>query len=255
MTATGLGSSPEMLLLGQRDGKLSLSSIPLLSGKSGSEPCSAPTERCLLRIAVAIAVNQKRALTRSAASRPYGVIRIISASPSCCFLPPEPHSASALSSTTIRLHYSSGRPCGATHLFRHEGRRHPVSRQRVAVCCLGGSAVSLANQNDWLSPGDKFADPDRQIGQGHLNGTWQVSRGRGKFLGLTHIDQDNSRRWLRGGVAIRPPRSRPACPRAAGGTNGTGMLSWRALRESSRCAEAGRFPRCGRSAGITDADQ
>lgn len=90
MTATGLGSSPEMLLLGQRDGKLSLSSIPLLSGESGSEPCSAPTERCLLRIAVAIAVNQKRALTRSAASRPYGVIRIISASPSCCFLPPEP---------------------------------------------------------------------------------------------------------------------------------------------------------------------
>ena len=60
MTATGLGSSPEMLLLGQRDGKLSLSSIPLLSGENQDPSwCSAPTERCLLRIAVAIAVNQK----------------------------------------------------------------------------------------------------------------------------------------------------------------------------------------------------
>jgi hypothetical protein len=42
-----------------------------------------------------------------------------------------------------------------------------------------------------LSPRSKLPDPARQIGQWHVDSTRQVARGRGKFLGLTHIDKDD----------------------------------------------------------------
>jgi hypothetical protein len=49
-----------------------------------------------------------------------------------------------------------------------------------------------------MSPGGKFPDPARQVGERHVNGTGQVSRTGGKFLVLTHIDQNNG---LSGGEA------------------------------------------------------
>jgi len=96
-----------------------------------------------------------------------------------------------------------------------------------------------------LSPRSEFSDPARQIGQWHVDSTRQVARGRGKFLGLTHIDKDNGLAGPRGGAPIRLPRSMPGHPRAAGGTNGTKMLSWRAaLRQTNQAATSRRFPDC-----------
>jgi hypothetical protein len=42
-----------------------------------------------------------------------------------------------------------------------------------------------------LSPGSKFPDLARQIGQRHVDGTRQMTRPRDEFLGLAHIDEDN----------------------------------------------------------------
>jgi hypothetical protein len=43
-----------------------------------------------------------------------------------------------------------------------------------------------------LPAGGKFSGLAWQISQRHVDGTWQMTWGRGEFLELTHIDEDNA---------------------------------------------------------------
>jgi hypothetical protein len=94
-----------------------------------------------------------------------------------------------------------GRSAAARRLFECQAPPMPSVGSTTQHCnvpqaggakprrCLSRPAIGFANQHDRFAAGDQFPGPLRQVGQGHVDGAWQMPRRRREFLRLAHIDQ------------------------------------------------------------------
>jgi hypothetical protein len=139
--------------------------------------------------------------------------------------------------------YSRASPC----------RCHPsVPPRRTATSRKPAASSSVAARADRRSvlqtsttgsrrAASSPARPDRSA-SGTLTAPGRWPGGAVNSSGDAHRQRQRHRR-PRGGAATRQPRSIPAHPRADDGTNGTEMLSWRALRgQPGRNAVPAHFP-------------